>query len=163
MEENDETSAQGQQMFTDAPDNQPFHGQAYQVIDVKSFKPKCPYYQESKTNLYCPYFILNSQQSFLGHRPAGGAGSWLPYTSMTFGIIAIAIAWLCFIPFVGIVIFIVTLVFSILAVVTGSSSLRMTSRGNKGRGSAITGIILGIISLVLGSVLFVISLMIILY
>ncbi len=116
-------------------------------------KPKCPYYPESPSELHCPYFMMSSNSNMVMGGGFNGQKTWPSYASLTLGIIAICISWISIIPRIGIIIIIITLVFSILAIIFGGVGLRSLPYGARGRAGSVGGIILGIISIVLTLIL----------
>ncbi|MBI5000095.1 MAG: DUF4190 domain-containing protein [Euryarchaeota archaeon] len=130
---------------------------AHAGSDIIHLKPKCPYYVDTQSNLYCPYFMMASQYPMMG-LPQNGYPRWPGTSSLVLGILALVLSWLCFIPYIGFLPFIIVLILSVLSIVFGAFGMRAIPAGMRGRGTAIAGFILGMLGLVLGIVFLILSL-----
>jgi hypothetical protein len=140
----------------------PHGGAGSQQEVIKWVKPKCPYYQDSPANLYCPYYMMSTQYHPTGMYAQHRGSNWPGMVSLVLGIIAIVLSWLSIVPFFFII-FIGTIILSVLAIIFGSIGLRNTRMGMKGSGPAIAGIVLGLLATVISVLFFMLGLMMFTY
>ncbi len=142
----------------------PRREKSYAAVDLK---PRCPYYPNVDSDLYCAYFMMcNTQPAYSGapspHTYQNGyrngyRNGTIPYMALSLGLIAVVISWMSFIPFIGVLFLIVTLIFAVLAIVLGGIGMKSIQYGHRGRGSATAGFTLGIVAMSVAIVLWVIS------
>ncbi|MFO7618753.1 MAG: hypothetical protein R6W91_03760 [Thermoplasmata archaeon] len=117
-------------------------------------KPKCPYYQDSGSELVCPYFMLANHVGPGGAAPLNGRANWAGIASLVLGIICISMCWFSLLLFPALIF----IVMSILGIIFGGIGLRNGARARNGKVAAGAGLVLGILSLVFTVILVMIRL-----
>ncbi|MBA3045147.1 MAG: DUF4190 domain-containing protein [Candidatus Thermoplasmatota archaeon] len=117
-------------------------------------KPKCPYYQDTGSELVCPYFMMSNHLGPGGAPGANGRTNWAGIASLILGIISISMCWLSILLFPAFIF----IVLAILGITFGGLGLRNGFRARTGKAAAIAGLILGILALIFSILLLMIRL-----
>jgi len=117
--------------------------------DEKGARPSCPYYPDQDRSLVCPYYLV--ARDGLG----GGGANWAGMASLVLGILCVCLCWLSLLAFL-VAVFVAA---SVLTVIFAGIGLYASRRHGSGRLSSVAGLVLGIISLVMSVLFYMLSLM----